>query len=218
MFYRPVSCCTISMLWMLSTAALLSASPIPCTNNSNCHDLQGIHSTCGTDGFCSNPFESGCLYARLPGWTKKRVCNSDDSPDAAEKGICAKPTFDYMEVRINTGNWESITFASWLMQIVLSELLQVPTTLEPAMPNARKNFYEKSGGFDFGSYDLVATIDNAFRYKDCRLASRTEDNYEPCAHLHPEYWATDWTRAMESMRVGSIEPPEALGVVARETT
>jgi hypothetical protein len=202
---------------LLSFLASVTATPTPCTVDSECHELQGIESTCGSDGLCSNPFGSGCLYARLPGWEKKRVCNSEDPLDAAEMGVCTEPMLDYMEVRIMGGNWESITFNAWLMQILLSEILQVPTTIESALPNITANFYEQSGAFDYGDYDPHAAFDNALQYKDCRLASHTEENYESCAHVQPEFWGSEWSFVMENLGKGIIEPPDALGVIAKET-
>jgi hypothetical protein len=206
----------VALLLLLVTATLYLVTPTPCTVDSECHDLQGIESTCGSDGLCSNPFESGCLYARLPGWEKKRVCNSDDPLDAAKMGVCTEPILDYMEVRIISGNWESITFNAWLMQILLSEILQVPTTLESGLPNISVNLYEESGAFEYGSYDPVTAFENAFQYKDCRLASRSEANYETCAHVQSEFWGAG-SLATEYLGKGIIEPLDALGVLAKES-
>jgi hypothetical protein len=131
--------------------------------------------------------------------------------------VCTEPVLDYMEVRIISGTWESITFNAWLMQILLSEILQVPTTLESAFPNISINFYEESGAFDYGSYDPDASFDNSFKHKDCRLASRSKENYETCAHINPEFWGSDWSFVTTNLAKGSIAPPEALGVLAKET-
>lgn len=57
-----------------------------------------------------NPFEQGCLLQKVPGWgwTKSRVCNSDDRASDA----CRRPDLDYMEIRIFSENWESVFFES----------------------------------------------------------------------------------------------------------
>jgi hypothetical protein len=74
----------------------------------------------------------------------RRVCNSNDPPDrryqinnatqhqqpGQEFLTCRQPEFDYLEIRIATGNWDSATMLGWLTQIILSELLGVPTTIE----------------------------------------------------------------------------------------
>ncbi|CAB9529643.1 expressed unknown protein (Partial), partial [Seminavis robusta] len=206
-------------LWFLWTCALSSvtaAPPTPCEKDSDCHAMQAPESVCGSDGFCSNAFASGCLYQRMPGWTKKRVCNSEDPPDAAAQGICETPQFDYQEVRIMAGNWESITLNAWLMQILLSEILGVPTTLEASI-SARNSFFEPSGAFEYGSLDTVQSFENNFKYKGCEKASRDPDNYETCANLSPEFWIATGEWAQEAQQRGLLEPPEALGVLARES-
>ena len=47
-----------------------------------------------------NPLQQGCLYNYLEGWTKKRVCNSDDPPDAELLGLCRVPKVSYPEIRL----------------------------------------------------------------------------------------------------------------------
>ena len=82
-----------------------------------------------------NPFydNGGCLrnLAQRRNFTAKmRVCNSNDKPDAALLGYCHEsPVLDYAEIRIAGQDWESNYMSAWLMQIVLSELLEVPTTV-----------------------------------------------------------------------------------------
>ena len=196
--------------------------PVACTQDTTddiCTTLQGQGSICGDDGFCTNAFAQGCLYERLEGWNKKRVCNSDDSAEEWGK-ICQPPQFDsYMEVRITSGNWESSYFNAWLFQIVLSEMLGVPTTLEPADANTRISFFDKTGSVEYGKVRNVEAFDTSDRLTDCRLANRFTTNhseYEPCSNLIPEYWsaAGPWTTA--SIENGSMEPPEASGVLALE--
>jgi hypothetical protein len=49
----------------------------------------------------------GCLYSKNM-TDKMRVCNSEDSPDAA--GVyCHVPTVSYDEIRIAPGNWDSVS-------------------------------------------------------------------------------------------------------------
>ena len=195
---------------------------VPCTVDSDCHELQGPESACNVTGpgggkVCSNPFLSGCLYQRLPGWDQKRVCNSEDSPETIKGGFCEPPQFDYMEVRMTSGNWESITFNAWVLQIVLSELLGVPTTLEPGQPSTRINFYDEWASVEYGVINNTAGFANARKYTDCRRANRDPQRYEPCMNLIPEFWSATGPWAKESVSDGSMESPQALGVMAQET-
>jgi hypothetical protein len=87
---------------------------------------------CGSskDGLClvSNPFHQGCLYSKNGDKANQllRVCNSDDPVDAEKMGICRVANIQYPEVRIQPRTWKSANMLSWLLQIFLSELLDVP--------------------------------------------------------------------------------------------
>lgn len=68
------------------------------------------------DGICENPFSKGCLQtlARRNLDDKHynfRVCNSADGKDSND---CIPPKFEYDEVRIAPGNWESSILVSIL--------------------------------------------------------------------------------------------------------
>ena len=211
------------------------------------HHQEGNHQqqhSPGTSGRCTNPFARGCFYARKSGWDQKRVCNSDDPPDAAELGLCQPSQFDeshYLEVRIVSADWESITLNAWLLQIILSELLRVPTTIEPGLASvsSKKNIYHPSGVFEYGTQRNVESFENSFQYGDCRLVQNNiydsptnksvDDNeqqqqkveeegaYRPCAHVIPEFWSADAPWAQQSVSSGVMEPPDGLGVLAQET-
>lgn len=84
-------------------------------------------------GSCLNPYEKGCLIAiaeerdevdklnKILGdrfQEYARVCNSNDD---GNRHHCEKnPLYQYDEVRIAPGNWESSLFLSWILQILLS--------------------------------------------------------------------------------------------------
>ena len=80
----------------------------------------------------ANPLVSGCLRAKLGSEWRVRVCNSDDANNnsTSPQGHCSVPDFNYPEIRIAPGNWESSIFQAYITQIVLSEILGVPATLE----------------------------------------------------------------------------------------
>jgi hypothetical protein len=185
-----------------------------CLNDTECEHLQGVSSKC-VDSICSNPFEQGCLHSLLPN-RKKRVCNSDDPPDAEKLGVCRKPPIDYMEVRIFSQSWESSIFASWCMQILLSEMLDVPTTIETGTPDAKVSFYDSRGSFQFGTQQDQLSLEGATELGDCRLASRQADNYKSCAHILPECWDASLSWVTDRVQSGQFERPEALGVLGQE--
>ena len=106
-------------------------------------------------------------------------------------GFCRKSPFDYTEIRIGIGNWESIVLNGYLLQILLSELLDVPTTLESYHFDVNVNLYQKNSNFDFwnaGVSDNYIGLGTAARVQDCRTVTRHNDTYEQCFHFSPEVW------------------------------
>ena len=198
---------------------LAASSPVEsCQNNAECEELFGKGSLClEKEGHCSNPFASGCLYQDAKHSEKKRVCNSLDPIDAVERGICRKPPFDYMEIRIFANNWESSIITAWLMQILLSELLDVPATIETGTPEAVADFYDPQNRFQLGTSQDTHALENSLFLRDCTKAIRdnTED-YQSCAHVIPEVWdaSTPWT--LDFVADGKLEPPQSLGVAGNE--
>lgn len=139
-----------------------------------------------------NPFANGgCLYQRWkhshpqsrsysPSNTNQsatipvriRVCNSEDPPLAAKMGYCRDDDpFDYMELRIHGQNWEASIFQTWVLQILLSEVLHVPTSVETGYSNAHANFYDMKDRLDFDSlnHDDWKCLENGVENGDCRI-------------------------------------------------
>lgn len=199
----------------VQASSLPDNQALPCTNSSICEPYFGTGSQC-VDGLCTNPFEQGCLYRKLPWWTKVRVCNSDDPPNAAELGLCRTPQFDYLEIRMHSQNWESVFFEAWILQIVLSEMLDVPTSIETGIPTAKINFYNASSPFQYGISDDWGALARADQLLDCRLASRAPNNYQSCAHVVSEVWDArdEWVRNM--VAEGILEPTTGLGALGQE--
>jgi hypothetical protein len=155
-------------------------------------DLSKIDGTTATGSSTSNsinPYTSGCLHAKEL-VSHLRVCNSEDPVEASASGICRLPGVDYMEIRIFSDNWESITFEAWILQIILSELLDVPTTIEAGSYEGSLNFFHPDAPMEYG----IPLSDNealklAHGIGDCRNANKhSPDNYEACAHFDPERW------------------------------
>jgi len=91
----------------------------------------------------------GYLFRPTGGAPGLRACNSDDPPGAAEAGLCAAPEFDYGEIRIGPGNWESSMFGAWISQILLSEVLRVPATVETGKGAGGCSFYDLHNNFSY---------------------------------------------------------------------
>lgn len=205
----------IILLLLLSIQS--TAGSFPCSSNEECERLVGQGSVCRSDKLCSNTFFQGCLFGRLPGWNKLRVCNSEDPPDAAENGLCSIPSIPYTEIRIFSQNWESSVFGAWLMQIVLSEMLNVPATIETGKPDARISFYDATNSYQFGTNDDLLSLQNAIKFMDCTKAKKTPGSYETCAHVIPEVWDFDLPWVREMIRNDELSPPMPLGVLGLES-
>lgn len=235
-----------------TTAAVNPSGTIPCENDDICALIAGSGSTCTPNGLCSNPFVSGCLQNLLAEelaarqgsdavLQKNRVCNSDDDIDTILEGLCLPPPWEYMEIRILTGNWESSLLTAWALQIFLTELLQIPTSIESSDPNRQGNFYHATNQFDYGTvaYDYAAlTVGNDLG--DCQLgreqqqkgeegegdavfegtltdSSTVESTYTSCAHIMPEIWNGQDQNLQSLLDQEIIERPQLSGVVGRFT-
>ena len=76
---------------------------------------------------------------------------------------------------------------SWLLQILLSELLDVPATIETGLPDAQLNFYDPRSPFGYGLSNHWDSFRRANKLEgDCTAASKNPDAYESCAHVVPE--------------------------------
>jgi hypothetical protein len=81
-------------------------------------------------GIVINPYVSGCVYHHNLTFAP-RVCNSDDSIDTVAAGLCRQPPvpqYHEPEIRLLVQDWETAAFENWIIQFILSELLDVPTS------------------------------------------------------------------------------------------
>ena len=184
---------------------------LSCNKTHNpCSDLLYEGSQC-IDGYCSNPFQGGCLQAfmKSPQYetkygeaaseelqalrkrilSKPRVCNSDDGEDVMKKGLCIPSESDYEEVRVYGQNWESGFVMAWMLQIVYSELLGVPSTIESGTGDAKINFYDAMNRMEYGTGNDVDVIENAYNAEggDCSVY-RDREEYMPCANVVVEVY------------------------------
>ena len=112
--------------------------------------------------------------------------------------------------------------SSWIMQIVLSELLGVPTTMETSMPDdeASFNFYDPSMRFSYskGSYDYDA-LRASLEHGDCvsfqANNAKSGGEYKSCAHVMPEAWNGQKENMASAEEEGLIEPTTGSGGVAK---
>ena len=205
------------------SASLTHASPrgVSCTTDKDCGESQGLIqgvSVC-ENGTCTNPFEQGCLKVMNEKYGKKdipfpgvfeniRICNSDDEDMTPEddKKSCRKPTladyFLYDEVRVAPSNWESSVVMAWIYQVLLTEVLEVPVTLEHA--DGKKgvgSFYDRTNGFTFVDGDYEHTIHTTL-WESERVQGDCSKTDKPCAHILPDVWDS----GVSNVHLGKCQP------------
>lgn len=230
---------------------------ILCQYDQDCQAQIGPASTCvvdESDGFSychENRLRYGCLNALFPDRFGPRVCNSDDDVFNSKKNTknrnkgasssstlsCRRPDIDYGEVRIYASNWESGLFVSWILQIILSELLGVPTTVETGLPDHVASLYQPDDDLDYGNSLHIESLTAATQQGNCapnrRFVRKNNNNgndgndagaidqagdlvYQPCAHIVPEYWESTSVRTTDNVYNGIVEPPQSLGALGME--
>ena len=232
---------------------------VVCTADEDCNHLNNDPMTppfvCMYGTCRNNPYESGCLRAKLgskegnnnnkkKNYARKfqdnpkyylRMCNSDDETTmiggttvGSESGLCRiEPLSDNFELRMHTQNWEASIFEVWILQIVLSEVLNVPTTLETGTPTVHLNFYDPLSRFDYGKSSDYKSLVTSSQVIDCRDVlqphSLTEENYVSCAHTVTEVWDADEDAILNLLKANSsrtpsvvLEKPQVLGVLGEE--
>ena len=146
-----------------------------------------------------------------------RTCNSDDGPlnsllvdhhGYSDIRLCRKSSFDYEEVVIAPGNWESTILISWIYQIVLSEILHVPVTLEfghdvdSNVPSAME-----AGSF-YDEFDRFVYASSAYPFQFLEEATKVDGKCsatdEFCAHVLPEVWSGADSQIQEHIEAGNI--------------
>jgi hypothetical protein len=210
------------VLLFRSTPALAAK---PCKTDEQCQEF-GPESSCqmidasSGDGTCSNRYISGCLHTTDPAKFEKRICNSNDAADSPH---CIQPTFfNYTEIRIHHGDWESSIFYSWILQIVLGEILRVPITI--GVDGAEKNsFYSiVSNTLEYPPYTYAFdAIETANKLVDCRVDSISNDtdsskySSKHCVHVLPEIWNGAVQQTTLAVRQEHVDPVEGNGQVGK---
>jgi hypothetical protein len=205
----------ISRSWHYSLLLCLlvgSLSPmqgaISCTSTEECEESLRKGSRC-VEGYCSNPFVQGCLKTLHVDYMQTtRTCNSDDPADSSD---CIPNTdFEYPEIRIHNGDWESSIFNAWILQILLMEVLQVPVTVGlTTETTAVSGFYSPQSKL---TYSTKATPIDALRgATDC------QETNEECAHVLPEVWNGQLNEWVSALNDGYIEPVQGNGQVGKSS-
>eukprot|EP00581_Thalassiosira_minuscula_P002234 CAMPEP_0183744416 /NCGR_PEP_ID=MMETSP0737-20130205/65719_1 /TAXON_ID=385413 /ORGANISM="Thalassiosira miniscula, Strain CCMP1093" /LENGTH=852 /DNA_ID=CAMNT_0025980057 /DNA_START=73 /DNA_END=2631 /DNA_ORIENTATION=- len=191
-------------IWFLFSVAV--NAQIPCQDDSSCP----ANSTClKNEGQCSNPFERGCLRTILGEKYDIRTCSSDDGDGESELGLSCRPNaLDYPEIRLLSQNWEEPMFFAWILQIMLSEVANVPVTIET---DDKASFYDRTMHWDYAkrSYDYDALrAANEAPQNDCRGVEG------PCAHVMSEVWSGQRQAWRDAVEEELIEPVGTNGRIA----
>jgi uncharacterized membrane protein YidH (DUF202 family) len=207
-----------------------SATAEQCTSDSDCELLYKPGSKCIDSGTtCSNPFASGCLHrfnietygdnetgnddrnhqdgSMMMKKNSIRVCNNDD----ATNDYCQVSPFNYTEIRVHNGNWESSILYSWIIQIFLMEFLQVPVRVGLASDTVASSFYNLDSPMFWSSqayaFDEIETAN--------RLDGHCELTDEPCVHVMPEVWIGQEKKWKAALTDGNIDRVDGDGQVGK---
>ena len=206
----------LCLLVVICCISHLVKAGVPCSSNTDCKSkLVTTGDSVCEDGFCTNPFQSGCLKTMAKQYGKKkkirfarafdkeRICNSNDAedqkhtPPRKKYDSCRKSTlndiFTYDEVRLAPSKRISATFLSWIHQILLTEIMEVPTTMEHgdgSRGTGEVSFYDRTNGFKAVSSGFATNVVDALLEADNNDGdcSQTES---PCAHVLPDVWADE---------------------------
>jgi hypothetical protein len=172
-------CLFTSLLGQLISAAA-EGEAAECESDTDCEAIYRVGSTCLESGKCSNPFASGCLNTMKPEVHRIRQCNSDDKDEAN----CRISLFDYPEIRIDNQDWDVAVFFSWICQIFLSEVLDVPVSVGLGNNRALSSFYSSSLTLPYASKSYAW---DAIR-KANELGGNCQLTDEDCVHFIPDVW------------------------------
>ena len=178
----------------LSAQAFDYQAGVACSTDLECENSYGKGSFCLSSGVCSNPYHSGCLNNLFPDDDQYiiRHCNSHD--DEIDDPKCRVSKHLYPEINIYNQDWEVALFFSWIYQIVLSEVLNVPVRVGLGRTSANLTTKESLQTSNFYSLETaLPTMDGpSYPWHGIRKAndmggdcSLTQDD---CFHVMPDVW------------------------------
>ena len=226
--WLPSTVCILGIL-LAAVQGLSENAPSLCTSDADCEAWYRKGSNCLASGRCSNPFTAGCLRSFANGTEfapnmsaliretlmNRRVCNSEDRRSAAAANgsslDCRTPPFAYPEIRVHNGNWDSRVFYSWIIQIFLSEFLQVPVRVGLANETAQASFYSPDAEMSFST--------QAYAFEEIKVANRLgghcERTTKSCIHVMPEVWIGQEKRWQQAFVQGQIDQVHDNGEVGK---
>ena len=108
------------------------------------------------------------------------------------------------------------------MQIIYSELLGIPASIETGMVDKNVNFYDETNRMDYGKANEYKKFHNAYDAEggDCSFYKDTNkdtngDNYIPCAHLSMEVWFPNG-ELTEAQNLGKAEQLQFNGQIGHQ--
>ncbi|CAJ1968197.1 unnamed protein product [Cylindrotheca closterium] len=206
----------ISVLLLLFVLLLEQASS-ECISDYDCSAIYHPNSKCTVAGVCSNPYVSGCLHSFDSDKHKMRVCNADDlrlGNHETKNGMeqtCRIAEFQYPEIRVHNQDWEVAIFLSWIMQIYLTEFLEVPASVGLGDDTFQSSFYSTDTGLPLSrrSYSFDALVKANELGGDCSLTE------EDCVHVIPDVWLGQKDTLLGHFDDGDIDYLDGNGQVGK---
>lgn len=196
---------------------------VSCATDSECENSYGEGSFCLSSGFCGNPYHSGCLNNLFPDNDQYiiRHCNSHD--EEIDDPKCRISDHLYPEVNIFNQDWEVSLFFSWIYQIVLSEVLNVPVRVGLGRTSA--NLTTKDSLQTANFYNLETNLPSmdgpSYPWHGIRKAnelggdcSRTQDD---CFHIIPDVWMGQRVNYEREYADGQIDYLDGNGQVGKSS-
>jgi 7 transmembrane sweet-taste receptor of 3 GCPR len=189
-----------------------------CNWDPQCEALYKPGSKCLEGGVCSNPYTGGCLnhfyshsnqqQSTPKAFLSKRTCNSKDRT----REDCEQPALPYHEIRVHNAPWEAAVLYSWIIQIFLSEFLQVPSTVGLNSEDTRHaSFYAPNMEMLYS----VKTTPWEELITANEMEGRCELTDKDCVHVLPEIWSSQEKLWNEYLKDGHIDQPSGNGQVGK---
>ena len=117
-------------------------------------------------------------------------------------------------------------FQVWILQIVLSEILGVPTSVETGRSDAVADFYDATARVDYTgvAYDWPGLVTAKEVHGNCQAVASNkddddvdddEDPYQSCSHVIPEVWHGHHDRIRQGILADEVEMVSG-GVLGRD--
>lgn len=205
----------------LSAEAFDYRPGIPCSTDLACEISYGNASFCLSSGVCSNPYHSGCLKNLFPEDDQYilRHCNSHD--DEMDNPKCRISNHLYPEINIYNQDWEVALFFSWIYQIVLSEVLNVPVRVGLGRTSANLTTGQSLKTSNFYNLETTLPIMDGPSYpwyairKANELGGDCSVTKDDCIHVIPDVWMGQRSNYEKEYSDGQIDYLDGNGQVGK---